>query len=179
MLATVILRPATGSDVPAMVELQKDGFRAALIPLLPDEFELPDGAPWRAGLAETLAGDDVRALVADADGEAGAEGGLAGLVVYGANRDAEPSPGAGEIRAMFVHPDHWRRGVGRSLVEVACVDLERMGYSAVTLWSLRDNDRATGFYKGLGFERDGAAQTRPALGAPEVRYAKSLPYYTF
>ena len=173
MLAAVILRPATGSDVPAMVDLQQAGFRAALIPLLPDEFELTDEAAWRAGLAETLAGDGVRALVAD-----GGDG-LAGLVVYGANRDAEPAPGAGGIRAMFVHPDHWRRGVGRSLVEVACVDLERMGYSAVTLWSLRDNDRATGFYKGLGFERDGAAQTRPALGAPEVRCAKSLPYYTF
>ncbi|MBA3359200.1 MAG: GNAT family N-acetyltransferase [Thermoleophilaceae bacterium] len=156
-----------------MVELQRAGFRAALIPLLPDEFALPVEAEWRATLAEALAGDAVRALVADA-GHA-----LAGLVVYGANRDVEPAPGAGEIRAMFVHPDHWRRGVGRGLVEVACADLDQMGYSAVTLWSLRDNDVATAFYEGLGFERDGAAQTRPGLGAREVRYARSLPYYTF
>jgi len=168
MLAAVILRPATGSDVPAMVDLQQAGFRAALIPLLPDDFELTDEAAWRAGLAETLAGDDVCALVADAGD------GLAGLVVYGANRDAEPAPGAGEIRAMFVHPDHWRRGVGRALVEVACTDLEAMGYSAATLWSLRDNDGATAFYEGLGFTRDGATQTRPHLGAAEVRYALSL-----
>jgi len=156
-----------------MVELQQAGFRGALIALLPEEFELPDEAGWRAGLADTLAGDGVRAIVAD-----GGDG-LAGLVVYGANRDVEPAPAAGEIRAMFVHPDHWRQGVGRGLVEVACADLEQMGYSAVTLWSLRDNEVATAFYERLGFARDGATQTRPGLGGREVRYARSLPYYTF
>jgi len=156
-----------------MVELQRAGFRAVLIPLLPEAFELTEDMAWRAGLADTLAGDGVRALVADAND------GLAGLVVYGTNRDVEPAGGAGEIRAMFVHPGHWRQGVGRGLVEVACADLEQMGYSAVTLWSLRDNAVATAFYERLGFERDGATQTRPELGGREVRYARPLPYYTF
>jgi len=161
-------RYATQRDVPAMVDVQRAGFQAALIPLLPEEFALPDEGEWRANLADALADDAVRALVVDADQ------GLAGLVVYGANRDVEPAAGAGEIRAMFVHPDNWRRGIGRGLVEVACVDLEKMGYSAATLWSLRDNDRGSAFYADLGFTRDGSTQTRPHLGAPEVRYARSL-----
>ena len=44
----------------------------------------------------------------------------------------------------------------------------------LTLWSLRDNIGANAFYERVGFERDGAMQTRPALGVPEVRYGRSL-----
>ena len=94
-----------------MVELQQAGFRAALIPLLPDDFELTDPVTWRARLAEALATDGVCALVID-----GVEG-LAGLVVYGLNRDVEPAPGAGEVRALFVHPGLWRHGLGQALVK--------------------------------------------------------------
>ena len=64
--------------------------------------------------------------------------------------------------------------MGRSLVEGAATELARRGFTAATLWSLRDNDRATAFYEGMGFERDGATQTRDDLGAPEVRYAASM-----
>ena len=152
-----------------MVELQRVTFAEALVPLLPEEFRLPETAAWRDTLSQALDSEGVRALVIDAGAPE-----LAGLVIYGANRDVEPAPGAGEIRALFVHPDHWRRGVGRELMEVACADLEQLGYSAATLWSLRDNDRANAFYERLGFDRDGATQTRPQLGGPEVRFARSL-----
>jgi len=151
-----------------MVELQLAAFVAALVPLLPDTFELTGLDAWQDSLSEALAGDGVRALVVDGD-EA-----LEGLVVYGLNRDTEPAPGAGEIRALFTRPDSWRRGIGRRLVEEACADLDQMGYSAATLWSLRDNDRANAFYERLGFGCDGATQTRPHFGVPEVRYSRSL-----
>jgi len=164
----VILRPATGSDVPAMVELQRVAFLEALVPLLPDTFQPTVLDAWRDPLAHALATEGVGALVTEAGG------GLTGLVVYGPTRDAEPAEGVGEIRALFVHPGRWRSGLGRVLVERACADLSTMGYSSVTLWSLRDNHRATAFYEALGFERDGATQTREQLGGPEVRYTRSL-----
>jgi ribosomal protein S18 acetylase RimI-like enzyme len=161
-------RKATQADVPAMVELQRIAFLEALVPLLPETFQPTVLDAWRHPLSQALATDGVRAFVTEGGG------GLAGLVVYGLNRDAEPPAGAGEIRALFVHPSRWRSGLGRDLVERACADLGEMGYSAATLWSLRDNERANGFYERLGFKRDGATQTREHLGGPEVRYAKSL-----
>ena len=163
-------RPATQDDVAAMVELQRAGFVAALVPLLPSSFDVTATDAWAARLSETLASESVGSFVVDREDRDG----LAGLVIYGTSRDPEPPPATAEIRALFVHPDHWRRGVGRGLVEEACTQLERWGFEAATLWSLRDNDRATAFYESAGFDRDGATQTRDELGAPEVRYARSL-----
>lgn len=152
-----------------MVGLQRAAFLDALVPILPDEFELGEVADWEESLGAALATDGVTGLLAEDHDR------LAGLVIFGLNRDAEPVPGAGEIRALFVHPARSRSGVGRELIAGACARLAAMGYARVTLWSLRDNHGANAFYDRLGFEADGATQTRPSFGAPEVRYARSLP----
>lgn len=151
-----------------MAALERAAFAEALVPLLPDTFELTPIEEARARIGEALASDGVRALVLEG------EQGFAGLVIYGLNRDVEPIPGAGEIRALFVRPRSWRSGLGRALVDRACAELAEMGYAAASVWSLRDNIRANAFYERLGFERDGATQVRPALGAPEVRYLRAL-----
>ena len=125
-------------------------------------------AGWEESLTNALATDGVSGLLAeDRDG-------LAGLAIFGLNRDEQPAAGAGEIRAMFVHPTRRRSGVGRELVAGACAGLAALGYSRATLWSLRDNHAANAFYESLGFEPNGATQTRSLFRAAEVRYARSL-----
>lgn len=135
---------------------------------LPAGFEFSAVEEWERSLEDALATDGVRGLVKD-DAE-----GLAGLVILGLNRDADAQEGVGEIRALFADPTRRRRGTGRALVARACEELATMGYSEVTLWSLRDNDGANSFYEVLGFEQDGGTQVRQSLGAPEVRYRRSL-----
>ncbi len=151
--------------MPEIVTLQRAAWREALLNLLAEGREMAPAPEWRASLSGALATEGVEGLVA----EAGAE--LAGITVFGLNRDGVP--GAGELRALFVHPDHWRSGVGTALVEGAVRGLA-CRYERVTLWSLRDNIRANAFYERVGFERDGATQTRPAVGVPEIRYGRSL-----
>ena len=112
-------RPATQDDVAAMVELQRAGFVAALVPLLPSSFDVTATDAGRSSVGD--AGERERwAFVVDA--RTARPGGAGDLRLQPRSRAAA---GAGEIRALFVHPDHWRRGVGRGLVEEACAQLER------------------------------------------------------
>jgi ribosomal protein S18 acetylase RimI-like enzyme len=162
---------ATEADVDAMVELQLAAWREGFVPVLPSAFRVPSAEEFRPRLAESLAIPGVRKLLALGDDG----GGLLGWISFGVNRDADAPPGTGEIRGLNVHPDAWRRGVGRALVERSFVLLAEEGYAEVTLWSFDGNERANAFYETLGFRRDGAGQRREfSAGGLEVRYRRPL-----
>jgi GNAT superfamily N-acetyltransferase len=85
------------------------------------------------------------------------------------------SPGAGELRALYVDPEAWRTGVGRALI----VDAERrlaQHHGAATLWVLTANARARRFYEAAGWQPDGTARRDRDFGAvlDEVGYRKTL-----
>lgn len=91
-----------------------------------------------------------------------------------ADIDAEPSPGCGEILAMYVRPDRLGRGVGRALMAYGLGELRRQGLVPVLLWVSAANERARRFYAAAGFAPDGATQDYEIAGAtlPEVRYRR-------
>jgi GNAT superfamily N-acetyltransferase len=164
-----VLRPSTDADVEAMVDLQLASWREGFVPILPPAFELPDAENFVPRLADALAAEGVRSTLAFVDDE------LAGWITYGVNRDPDAGPGTAEVRSLFVHPDHWRSGVGTELMSHALQELTADGYDEATLWSFDVNDRANGFYERQGFRRDGAGQRREfSAGALEVRYRRNL-----
>ena len=164
------VRAAAEADVDAMVDLQLAAWREGFVPILPRAFRLPSAEEFRPRLAESLATPGVRKLLALGEGDE-----LTGWVSFGANRDPDAPPGTAEVRGLNVHPDHWRDGVGRALVERSFELLAEEGYDEVSLWSFDENDRANAFYESLGFRRDGAAQRREfSAGALEVRYRRPL-----
>ncbi len=61
-------------------------------------------------------------------------------------------------RAFYVHPKFWRRGAGRALWTEADAYFKLAGYSEVTLWVLRENQRARSFYLDLGFLIESSAK---------------------
>jgi RimJ/RimL family protein N-acetyltransferase len=74
-----------------------------------------------------------------------------------------------------VAPEHWRRGVGRTLLRAAIDELSAEGAGDVTLWVLEGNRVAERFYEAMGFRLDGAEQRRPITGgATERRYRLRL-----
>ena len=103
------------------------------------------------------------------------DGAVRGWITFGASRDADAGPSVGEIWALNVHPDAWRRGVGRELVGYALGRLARAPFAEATLWTFRDTPRSRSFYEAVGFETDGATQRREASGGTiEVRYRMTL-----
>jgi GNAT superfamily N-acetyltransferase len=67
----------------------------------------------------------------------------------------------GELDALFVEPDLWGHGIGRTLVDTATHEARRKGLALKVV----ANPRARRFYESCGFTVEGEEQTRfgPAL----------------
>ena len=167
----IAVRAATADDAEAIAEASlrawEEGFRGIVPPEI-DARQAWDPDRVRARLREE--GRQTGHAVAELDGR------IMGYLVFGPSRDPDASPSVGEIWALYVHPDAWRRGLGRALLAHAIGQLRGLGFREVTLWTLAKSPSARAFYEACGLASDGASQRREALGRPlEIRYRMPLP----
>jgi ribosomal protein S18 acetylase RimI-like enzyme len=160
-----MIRPGTPEDAEAVARVHVETWQAAYAHVFPrEELELL-GGERSARRAEMHRRSPP--IVAEVAGE------IVGFVSVGAASD----PGSdGELYALYVHPDHWGRGVGRRLITAGEERLLELGHRHAILWVLEDNPRARRFYELAGWKFDGT--TRPieifGIEVPEVRYEKRL-----
>jgi GNAT superfamily N-acetyltransferase len=128
-------------------------------------------ARWRhevgVGLRRPVA--DAFTYVAEVDGD------FAGYCYVAApSREADLGPDAAELVAMYVDPDHWRRGAGNALMGAAIDRLAGLPYREAVLWTFKENDRAIAFYERHGWRPDGAEKIHPRTGEPAVRFRRPV-----
>jgi ribosomal protein S18 acetylase RimI-like enzyme len=170
-----VVRDATLADARAIAEVHVRSWQAAYRGLLPDDLleslSAPDReAMWRMSLARPAPGNGC--LVAEEEGD------VIGFAAFGpARKDhiAAP-PDAGEVYAIYLAPERFGRGVGRTLLSLATDRLREAGFRSAVLWVLEANERARGFYELMGWRVDGATTTEriDCLNLPTVRYAVAL-----
>lgn len=141
--AEPLLRPARREEREALEDLQR---RASLanpedrphLEAHPDAIDLPIAFIERGEVI--VAEDDSR---------------VAGFAVV------QRHDGFTELDGLFVEPDLWGDGIGRSLVDAATHEARRSGHSLMVV----ANEAARGFYERCGFAVEGEAMTRfgPAL----------------
>lgn len=141
--ASIDIRPAVPDERLALEQLQR---RASLaledyreqLEAHPDAIELPKGKIERGEVIVA----EIEGLVA----------GFAVVLV---------EPGKAELDGLFVEPEHWRRGVGKALVDAATHEARGHGLAL----NVVANPTAREFYERCGFMVEGQAETRfgPAL----------------
>jgi GNAT superfamily N-acetyltransferase len=132
---TVRIRPATADDLPVLGELK---LRASLA--LGEHVEEIEALPE----ARIVPGEHLPfVFVAE---EAGRVLGFATVL---------PIEDGVELEDMFVDPGHWRRGIGRALIEEAAARARALGANA-----LRVVANSRGFYEACGFKAVGEVQTK-------------------
>ncbi|MGD2043989.1 MAG: GNAT family N-acetyltransferase [Acidimicrobiia bacterium] len=84
--------------------------------------------------------------------------------------------GWGEVFAIYVHPDWWRAGHGRQLLEAGETSLLETGFTRAHLWVLKANERARGFYEARGWTLGPRFRVEEIGGVQvtEVRYETGL-----
>ncbi|WP_049900678.1 GNAT family N-acetyltransferase [Halococcus agarilyticus] len=74
--------------------------------------------------------------------------------------------GAGEVHAVYVHPEHAGHGVGSALLAELEGYARGQGYSAL---SLQSSLNAVGFYERAGYERVSEGESPGGLAVVEMR----------
>lgn len=164
-------RDAAIGDGPAVARVWVEAWRGAYAGLMPAEFLAALDAAKGLPRFEEAIQSGPSMLVAELDAA------VVGFAFFGASRDADATDATGEVIAINLLPSHWRRGVGRLLLDQSARRLQQQGFVHATLWVLHGNTRARAFYEALGWQPDGAEKHDDTLtGFPlhEVRYRREL-----
>jgi ribosomal protein S18 acetylase RimI-like enzyme len=170
--AVVLVRPARLGDATAIGMAHVRAWQAAYRGVMPDEYldalNTEDrAAMWRDRIARV---DLPPLLVAEV------EGAVVGFAVSGRERPSPDARDAGELYAMNLDPEHWGKGIGRSLLRHAMEAMRSAGHTQAILWVAPQNVRARSLYESGGWRADGAVAEEELLGVTvtEMRYRTEL-----
>ena len=96
---------------------------------------------------------------------------IGGYASYGPSRSLS-LPQRGEVDEIYLDPVFQGLGLGRRLFGAVRHDLATQGMKNLVVWALADNDRACGFYDGLGGRVVARSETRfGGVALARVAYA--------
>lgn len=139
---SAVIRPAVDQDAAALGAVYCFSWQAAYKNIVPDVFL--DALTVEGCTAGSISSKN-NLVLED-------HGAVVGTACFGAARD-EDAANAGEVRAIYVLPDCWKKGYGRLLLSAAAEQLQQMGYASYHLWTLKQNQRARGFYEKMGMQK--------------------------
>jgi ribosomal protein S18 acetylase RimI-like enzyme len=168
----VTVRRAGPGDAHAIAAIHVRSWQQAYAGIVPQSYLDSLSVEAREAMwQQNLERQSSETLVAEHDGK------VLGWIRVGPSRDQDARPSTGELWAIYVDPQHGRKGIGRLLWEQAKGHLVRSGFSAATLWVLRDNAQAIAFYRSIGFLMDPGRETTVTLGGAalvEIRLRTEL-----
>jgi GNAT superfamily N-acetyltransferase len=152
----VTVRHATPTDAAAVAAAHVRGWQVAYQGIVPDAFldALDVGQrteQWRTNIETTVLANGLPAptdYVAEIDDE------VVGFANVGVFRGNNVDHRAGELWAMYVHPDHWGTGAGYALMNQTMTHFVETGIERAYLWVLEDNAQARRFYERQGWHAD-------------------------
>ncbi len=150
------IRKATTDDIPAIAGLHIEGWKAAYGGIVDQTYlDTLDLGMRIKSWGEWMAAGESDTYLAEEGGR------VAGFVTIGRTKTAPPGSSpirpshSGEIYALYLHPDFWRKGLGTALIKHAARELKEKKHSAICLWVLDANARAKGFYEKMGGQKLG------------------------
>jgi ribosomal protein S18 acetylase RimI-like enzyme len=184
----VMIRPARPEDAAAVADVWAQTWQAAYAGLMPADFlSEVTSPPSVARRADRLAREltDERCRQGLIVTETADLPGIIGYARFGPERDTDgparplavpaADGGKGELYAIYVRPELWSSGAGRSLLAEVIERMSALGYATLSLWVLEANARARRFYERAGFLATGEAKSEDRFArAAEVRYARPL-----
>lgn len=162
------ITPASAGDVESIARINVDAWRAGFVAFLPSEFLNSLTADSVIESWAQAIWDETKPIFAAA---------RAGNVVGFLQVLATPQEGHGDIRALYVHPSEWGRGVGSSLLAFGESWLAYSGPRTASLWTAQESTQSRQFYEHRGWQATGETITqylRDSVPLREVQYQKPI-----
>ena len=171
MWTSIDVKFATPGDAEAIGHIQVASWRAAYQDIVPESYlnslTANDKIPhWQRILADPMTAASI--LIARGDGSPNPTGSqVLGFLSFGSADDqSEGDEGTtkeisrqAELRAIYIAPQHFSKGVGQCLWAAAQQKLTDANYSTVVVWVFAGNERAIRFYRSAGFTKSQAGET--------------------
>lgn len=164
------IRPATLEDVATMSDIHALTWKTAYKGMISDSYlESIPGDKWVPVFTKALENNLYEAAVMCTNEK------VTGCVTFGRAR-FDDSGKNGEIITLYVLPEFWSEGQGYRLMRFALQKLLEKGYERCLVWVLKQNGRAIGFYRKIGFTCDNEEITVNLEGQKlnETRYSIRL-----
>jgi ribosomal protein S18 acetylase RimI-like enzyme len=167
------VRKATVEDAAGIAFVHVRSWQVAYRGHMPDEYLDSLDGEKRTNMWYELTQDAEKIIFVAEDKECK----IVGFSVAGPSRDADANPSTSEIVAIYVDPEKWGKGIGRTLLSASLDHIRKCAFDQVTLWVLEANRRARSFYESFGFKHDGAIKDDDHwknFAVREIRYRLSL-----
>lgn len=164
------LRKMKPSDATGVATIQVECWRKAYAGIIPDKYlaSLDVNAKaktWETGLSVNP--DVIRIVALEKNIPFGFVAGLE-------NRSSAFYPEiASEAWSIYVHPDHWKKGIGKSLLLAFIEEMRKLKHSTMIVWALEENLPARAFYESMGgvLQSQKQTQTYGGKSLSEVAYS--------
>jgi ribosomal protein S18 acetylase RimI-like enzyme len=140
-MAVAAIRKATAQDASGIAFVHVRSWQVAYRGHMPDEFL--DGLEQRTNMWRELTQEPDKLILVAEDSEQN----IVGLSLLAPSRDPDANPNTAEIAAINVHPEKWRKGIGRALLTASLDEGRKCKFDQVTLWVLEKNRQARSFYE--------------------------------
>lgn len=139
------IRNIKKEDIPEVVNIQIDGWRATYKGMIDDEYLENMNVEKKIKMREKDY-KETGFIVAEHDNK------VVGFCRYTDNIEKTPeTPKADcELRALYVKPEVKHNGIGKKMFQYAVNEFKNIGKTKMVLWCLKDNVLARKFYEKMG-----------------------------
>ena len=139
------IRNIKKEDIPQVVNIQIDEWRAAYKGMIDDEYLENMNVEKKIKMREKDY-KETRFIVAEINNE------IVGFCRYtdNINKTPETLEADCELRALYVKPEVKHNGIGKKMFQYAVNEFKNMGKTKMVLWCLKDNVLARKFYEKMG-----------------------------
>ena len=166
----VLIRHAVIDDAAGIARVRAESWLGAYRGIVPDEFlDAIDVGEWSERQRRNMENvpDDLVSFVAETQGQ------VVGWAAGGPNREDDPDY-SGKLYAIYLLPEHQRRGIGLKLMAATARWLIGEGMDSMIVWVLAENHPARRFYEALGGQYVREHQIEiGGVWLPEVSYGWS------
>jgi len=117
------VRRATAQDASGIPLVHVRSWQVAYWGHMPDEFLDGLDVEKRTNMWRELTQNPDKIVFVAED----KEDNIVGLSALGSSRDPDAVPNTAEVAALYVHPDKWRKGIGRALLSAPLDQLRKCG----------------------------------------------------
>jgi len=149
----ITIRLAAPADAPEMAEIHMRSWEAAYRDIIPIEYIREKNATRPALWKRILIDDNTTEYAIQSGGK------IIGIMGIAVSRDEDADNAICELKSIYLHPDHFRQGIGTQAMAFAFEKARKLGKSVMTLWVFAENDNSIKFYEKCGFAPDGKTKT--------------------